>query len=342
MIRKDGLEFHAAELRKASGVDGWIPARIPAQIGDQLNERGRFIASDSVTTEIRFVTDARRIRLTLSAHQPEFGLDQLEIRVFCGDFQYQAFWLKPGCITTVTLFPPNELTKIREEYLRRGPGIGFAPDVWRIQSQRGELIYCGIETFGHAVRPPESSEKPAKTCLFYGSSLTNSTLDGFPSVACKRLGWDLLNLGMSGSCHVEPCLSDWMASLDGWDLAVFELGINVITVIDAEEFRNRVDHLLDVFTSRHPGKPLVLITLFPSIYRAELRKEPLPEDREGAFRRVLRELYEKYRSRGNLHLLEGDELLDDLGALGTDFVHPKNYGHAVIGLKLAEKLKTLI
>ena len=86
----------------------------------------------------------------------------------------------------------------------------------------------------------------------------------------------------------------------------------------------------------------MLITLFPSIYRAELRKEPLPEDREGAFRRVLRELYEKYRSRGNLHLLEGDELLDDLGALGTDFVHPKNYGHAVIGLKLAEKLKTLI
>jgi len=342
MIIKDGLEFHAAELRKAAGVEGWIPARIPAQIGDQLGERGRFIAMDSVTTEIRFVTDARRIRLSLSAHQPEFGLDQLEIRVLLGDFQYQVFWLKPGCVTTVTLFPPNELAQIREEYLRRGPDHGFAPNVWRIQSQRGELIYCGIETFGHAVRPPERSEKPAKTCLFYGSSLTNSTLDGFPSVACRRLGWELLNLGMSGSCLVEPCLADWMASLDNWDLAVFELGINALVIIDAETFRTRVDHLLDVFTSRHPEKPLVLITIFPSIYRADLRKNPLPEDKEGAFRAILRELYEKYRSRGNLHLVDGDELLDDLSALGADYLHPKIYGHAVIGLKLAGKLKNLI
>ena len=342
MIIKDNLEFHAGELRKANGVNGWIPARIPAQIGNQLNERGRFIASDSVTTEIRFVTDARRIRLSLSALQPEFGLDQLEVRVFFGDFMLQSFWLKPGRVTDITIFAPGSLAQMKEQYLRKGPGIGFSPEVCRIQSQRGELIYCGIETFGHAVRPPESSEKPAKTCLFYGSSITNSTLDGFPSMACRRLGWDLLNLGMSGSCYLEPCLTDWMAGLDTWNCAVFELGINVVTVFTPEEFRTRAEYLLEVFTSRHPEKPLVLITLFPSIYRAELRKEPLEEDREGAFRTILRELYEKYRSHGNLHLVEGDEMLDDISALGADLVHPKNYGHAVMGLHLAEKLKTLI
>ena len=340
MIIKDGLEFHAAELRRAYGSEGWKPARIPAAVADLLSERGRFIAADCVTTEIRFVTDARRIRLSLSALQPEFGSDQLEIRVFLGDFQHQTFWLKPGCVTVVTLTPPNDLLQIKEDFLRRGPGIGFSPNVWRIQSQRGELIYCGIETFGHAVRPPESSEKPAKTCLFYGSSITNSTLDGYPSVTCKRLGWDILNLGMSGSCLVEPCLADWMAALENWDIAVFELGANALVFIDAAEFRTRVDHLLDVFTSRHPEKPLVLISIFPSILRAEFRREPLSENQESVFNEVLRELYGKYRTRGNLHFVNGDELLDDLGALSTDFMHPKNYGHAVMGLKLAEKLKS--
>ena len=345
MIIKDGLEFHAAELREMKGISGWLPARIPARISERLNARGRYVAMDSVTTEIRFVTDARFIRLTLSAVKPEFGLDLLEVRIFFGNFQYQVHWLKPGVVTTVMFTPPPVLAEIKDEYLRKGPGIGFAPNVCRVIPQRGGLIYCGIETFGCAVRPPEPAEKPARTCLFYGSSITNSTLDGFPSIVGQRLGMDIINLGMSGSCHVEPELSDWMAGLDGWDLAVFELGINALGAMDGAEFRARADHLLDVFTARHPEKPLVLITILPNCFRTAFLKAPkdeVREERDGVFCSVLRELYEKYRSKGRLYLLEGSELLDDLGGLGADFVHPKNFGHAVIGLNLAKKLKALI
>ena len=341
-IVKDNLEFHAAELRKMPGVEGWLPARIPAYIAEQMDERGRLLAMDTATTEIRFVTDARNIRLTLSAVKPEFGPDRLEVRIFFGDFEYQSSWLEPGRVTTLTLTPPAVLGKLNGEYLRRGAGIGFAPNVCRILSQRGGLIYCGIETFGHAVRPPEKSEKPAKTCLFYGSSITNSTLDGFPSVACRRLGVDLVNLGLSGACHLEPVFTDWLAGLKGWDLAVFELGINVLGWMEPEEFRSRVDHLLSVFTSRHPEKPLVLITVFLSSYRKGVVAEPSEEDRDGIFCGILRELYEHYRNRGNLHLIEGGDILDGPELLSADFLHPKIFGHAVMGLNLAEKLKSLL
>ena len=341
-IVKDNLEFHAAELRKMPGVDGWLPARIPAHIAEQMDERGRLLAMDTATTEIRFVTDARNIRLTLSAVKPEFGFERLEVRSFFGDFECQSHWLEPGRITTLNLSPPPTLGKLKEGYLRRGPGIGFAPNVCRILSQRGGLIYCGIETFGHAVRPPEKSEKPAKTCLFYGSSITNSTLDGFPSVACRRLGVGLVNLGLSGACHLEPCLADWMAGLKGWDLAVFELGINVLGWMEPEEFRSRVDHLLNVFTARHPEKPLVLLTVFLSGWRNEAVAEPPEEDRDGIFCEILRELYGQYRNRGNLHLIEGGDILDSPDLLGADFLHPKIFGHAVMGLNLAEKLKALL
>ena len=342
-VVKDHLEFHAAELRKMPGIDGWLPARLPARIASQINECGRLVATDTVTTEIRFVTDARKIRLTLSALKPEFGQDRLEIRIFFGDFQYQTHWLEPGRVSTLVFSPPPVLGRIREDYLRRGAGIGFAPDVCRVLSQRGGLIYCGIETFGHAVRPPKKSEKPAKTCLFYGSSITNSFLDGYPSVACRRLGTDIVNLGLSGACHVEPQLVDWMTALEGWDLAVFELGINMIEAgFGADEFRYRVDHLLEAFTARHPAKPLILLTLFPSAFRGKFLNTPPVEDRDAAFCGILRELHAQYRTRGNLHLIEGDAILDDPRMLGADFLHPKNFGHAVMGLNLAERLKNLL
>ena len=141
---------------------------------------------------------------------------------------------------------------------------------------------------------------------------------------------------------MEPELADWMASLDGWDLAVFELGINALGSLVSEEFRSRVDHLLEEFTARHPEKPLVLLTIFPSRYRPAFLKDPGDENRDTVFCDILRELYGKYRGRGRLHLVEGSEILDDSCALGADFLHPKNYGHALMGLNLAEKLKSML
>ena len=342
MIIKDDLEFHAAELRKAPGIDGWLPVRIPAEIGNRLNPRARYIATDTATTEIRFVTDAPTVDVSLSAVKPEFGVELLEVRVFYGNFEAPGIWLKPGVVTTFRLTPQNAAIRgIKTEYLRKGPGIGFAPNVIRLVSQRGGMIYCGINTFGSPVRPPEPPEKPAKTCLFYGSSISNSHLDGYPSVACKALGTDIINLGMCGSCRIEPELVDWMAARNDWDLAVFELGINILWM-EPEEFRRRVDYLLNIFLSRHPGNPLVLLTLFPSNARFEFVIQPTGEDKDAAFCSILRELHAKYAEKGNVHLIEGKDILTDLNGLGADFLHPKLYGHALMGLNLAKKLAPLL
>ena len=343
MIIRDNLEFHAGELREAPGFRGALLARIPAEIANRLYQRGKFIAAESVSTEIRFVTDARVVEITLAAVKPEFGPELLEVRVFFGNFEIPAsFWLKPGTVTTLRLTPQNlAIRKIKPEFLRKGPGIGFAPEVIRITPQRGGLIYCGINTFGAAVRPPRPEEKPAKTCLFYGSSITNSNLEGFPIVAGKALGIDVINLGLSGSCLVEPELADWMADREDWDLAVIELGINAMG-LPTEEFRRRADHLLDVFTARHPQKPIALLTIFPSVARSLYSIEPKEEDKDAAFCEVLRELYARYAKKGNLHLIEGKDILTDLNGLGADFLHPKTYGHAVMGLNLARLLAPLV
>lgn len=152
---------------------------------------------------------------------------------------------------------------------------------------------------------------------------------------------DIINIGLSGACQCESELADWMAARTDWDLAVIELGINMMWIAP-EEFRSRADHLLNAFVAKHPEKPVVLVTVFPSSSRFRFRKNPEGEDRDAAFCNILRELCAVYAKKGNVHLIEGDEILDDLNGLSADYVHPRLYGHAVMGLNLAAKLAPLV
>ena len=72
----------------------------------------------------------------------------------------------------------------------------------------------------------------------------------------------VFNLGMGGSCFLEPQIADFIAGRDDWDFASFELGINMVMSGPNAVFAGKVNYLLDRVTSRHPGKLLFLITIF--------------------------------------------------------------------------------
>lgn len=62
----DRVAFHnVAELEPAAGY-GLYLRRIPRSVREHLNERGRFIAGEAGGCELRFVTMAPNIRVTLS------------------------------------------------------------------------------------------------------------------------------------------------------------------------------------------------------------------------------------------------------------------------------------
>ena len=44
----------------------------------------------------------------------------------------------------------------------------------------------------------------------------------------------------------------------------------------------------------------------------------------------------------NAHLIEGPELLTDLGGLSADLIHPADYGMLEIGQRLADRLSGLL
>lgn len=339
MIVNDNLEFHnVAALEAAPGFNAPILPRLPAELRHRLNPRARFVAMESVGAEIRFVCAAPNLRVHLSCLKPEFN-ERLDVKIYKGNFECQAAQLVPGVITTLFINPPPNMDKVKPQWLRTK---GFSPDVWRIAFGRGIGVFCGLDTFGAEYRPPRPDEKPAVTWLAYGSSITNSHLDGYPHVAARRLGVDVINLGLSGACQCEKEIVDWMTSRQDWDIATLELGINMIGGFTPEEFRARAEYLIRTFAESHPAKPVVLITLFPSLERAEIANSAgVNQERDEAFCRIIREIHREL-NRPNLHLIEGGDILDDVNGLGADLLHPNIFGHAVMGMNLAERLRRLI
>lgn len=337
MIRENLEFFNVAELEEAKPFSGHILARLPAELRNQVSIRASFIGRNSTCAEIRFVSAATHINLYLSAVRNESWPDNPEIKVMCGNFEHSRHPIALGNMIAVHLTPPD-FSRINARTLRPR---GFAPEVWRIVCSSPSIIFGGIDTFGAAVRPPLPEEKPAFCCLCYGSSITNSNLDGWPMVMGQRLGIDVLNLGMAGACRIEPLLADYISDRQDWDGIILELGINIIST-DSADFAGKVDYILNAVTVKHPGKPVILLTIFPSSRRSAFQKEDGDGAADRDFNVILRAAFQKYKNNGaNIHLIEGDEILDDSSCLSTDFTHPKNFGHAVMGLNMAEKLRKI-
>ena len=99
--------------------------------------------------------------------------------------------------------------------------------------------------------------------------------------------------------------------------------------------------------------PGVLLSRFPRRVREELNRRARHVALKGiarsehvspsdvAFNAILRELAAAIDSP-DLSLIDGEQVMDQLSALRTDVLHPSAYGHAVMGLNVADLLRPAI
>jgi hypothetical protein len=326
------IEFHnvAAAEPSANGT-GWLLSRFPRAAYETFESPGFLTAQEASGVELRFVSDARHLRVFLSP------VDRItEVVIFKGDFQHAVHTLAPGVIHCLQLTPPDHLATIKPGALMRS----FHPDVWRVVFGNGSMVFHGIDSFGRPVRPPSPAEKPAIRWLAYGSSITHSSRHGYPMIAARRLGIDVQNKGQSGSCYIEPAAAEFIAAGCEWDIATLELGINLRGTHSVEDFERRVRHLVARCLEAKPGRPIALITLFQNAADQLIA----PDERttkQDAFKAILRGVANENRGR-NVHLIEGGDIVTDLGFLGSDLLHPTDYGHARMGENLARLLQPLI
>jgi lysophospholipase L1-like esterase len=330
------VSFHnVGELERLGDLPGVLLSRFPRQVREALNRRARHVALEGVGCEVRFVCDHPDVRVFVAAQKPEFG-EQLEIRVFRGDFEHSIHQVPPGQTAVLSLAEPTTFGAPEPSQLRQG----FAPNVWRVQFGRGPGLFLGLDGLGGTIRPPTPEELPKACWLAYGSSITNSHLDGYPQVAARRLGVDVMNKGLSGACHCEPEVADWLATDCPWDFATLELGINMRGMLP-ERFAELAGYLVRKVVGENPGKPIFLIPIFPNCLSPGIAKEDQVSGNEVAFNQILRDLAAEIASP-DLHLIEGDQILDQFTGLRTDLLHPAPYGHAVMGLNLAEILRPVL
>ncbi|MNI07145.1 GDSL-like Lipase/Acylhydrolase [compost metagenome] len=336
------LEFHnVVELEESKQSPGLRLHRYPREVRDRLSTRGSYISTQSSGCEIRFVTDAEAVRLTISSLEEDGDLI-----VFKGDYFHSNHRLQAGVKHTLLLEEPE---RFKQESLDRklaeDLSLSFSPHVWRIMTCRYTAVFHELDTFGRHVRPPHQDEVPKLRWLAYGSSITHGGAaihyyNCYVQQAARRLGIDVLNLGLSGSCLCEKEAADFIADRDDWDLATLELGVNMRTRFTPEQFRERAQYLIQTVIQKHPHKPVVIITIFPNAATYSTVDHQASSN-EKQFNQILREIVAEL-DHPSLYLIEGSEIMKEMSSLAFDLLHPSEYGHMLMGENLAAKLKGIM
>jgi len=341
---------NVAALEPAPG-GGLYLRRFPREVHQALRALGRMVWEESSGVEIRFVAEDNAFHLSLDVEP--FCLDQdgtytYDVLIFRGDFFHSRRSVQVGKTNHITV---NDISgALRHGIQGISPaaleGCRFSPKVWRVFIGRFTASLVGLSTYGLPCRAPLSAELPAKRWLAYGSSITNG---GSPTMhhlsyiyqAAHRLGVDVLNQGLSGSCRCEPEIADYLASRQDWDIITLELGVNMRNEFTPEEFGKRAEYLVQTIACAHPAKPVVVISIFPN---ADL--PPAARDANGdlplrqlAYREALQRIVTE--TAGNVHFIDGADILREFRGLTTDLLHPGDFGHIEMGQRLAEKLAPL-
>lgn len=212
----------------------------------------------------------------------------------------------------------------------------FSPEVIRVIMDRGTFEILDI--IGD-VEPPKKEQLPKKTLLAYGSSITHgsNSIDmshSWVSVLAHNLKMDCINLGMAGSCMMEPEMVEYIAKkgeAGEWNMALLEFGINVLEW-ENEKIIERVNNTLKQIAGRNPEKPIYVISPFYNMDDFENK------GKSENWRRLIEQVVNETKY-SNVTYINGLDLLGDMSLISADEVHPNIYGVAQIAQRLTERIK---
>lgn len=340
MIYEDVELHNIAEVHRVPGQAGVRPQRVPEVVRSSLNERAQAMMLSPACAEIRFVSESDATRVTLSC--PDGVADVL---VFYGGFQSaerHALGARPQEIEVRT---PERLRQLDPNLV---PDMPFAPQVCRLMLSGDPVHLHGIE--GSGFRPPHPSELPRLRYLAYGTSITHGYQATGPHLSyvgqtARRLGVDLINLGVGGAAFCEPELADYIAARQDWDFATLALSCNMMSDrFPPDRFYDRVSYMANTVAGADPSRPVACITLYPRFQDLLARCFLVTEEgkrKPGIYRQKLREAV-VHCPHLNMHLLEGPSILGEPTGLTPDLVHPADNGMIVMGENLARCMRPLI
>lgn len=219
---------------------------------------------------------------------------------------------------------------------------------------------AAVEIISVAASAPLSAgaNTPGLRWVHHGSSISqcieaDGPLGTWPTVAARKLGWALTNLGFAGQAMLDPFVARTIRDLPA-DVITLKLGINLINgdAMRSRTFVPAVHNFIDIIRERHPDTPLVLLSpISCPIHETTPGPTLLTENGDhrgdpdnvwpGALTlSIVRDHLEHIASTSDdahLHYLDGRTLLGegDVGHL-YDHLHPDAAGYRLMGTRFAD------
>ena len=340
MIYKN-IEIHNVKelIECENGGVTWM--RVPQNVYDNLEtgEQSARMAVNSTGVELRFVMKSDEVKIRMQSLGTPTSVTNFN--VFRGDIQggwedhESGRYITTGELDYVIKKPEN-MELLRS--VSKDSGTEWDPEVVRVIFNRGNFRI--IDVTGD-VEPPSKEQKPSKTLFAYGSSITHGSnslcaSNNWVSLVAHNLDMDFRNLGMAGSCAMEPEMIDFIAS-EGeaglWDVALLELGINVLGW-ENEKITERVTNTIVNIAGRNKDKKIVVIS--PFYCCDDYKNGGLAEKWRDMIEKIVKDL-----AFENVTYINGLDLLGSMTLISADEVHPNIYGVAQIAERLYDRIKDI-
>ncbi len=342
MIYKNIEIFNVAELiDNGDGSVSW--KRVPSIVHNEMeSSMADIVVLNSTGVELRFVIkgDSATIKMSTYENDPK---SFSTFHVYRGGIQggwsdHEVHCHVTGEVEEFVIEKSNNIPTLKT--MAKENGQDFDPEVVRIIFDRGR--YKIYDVIGD-VTPPTKKQTPKKTLLTYGSSITHgsNSIDQshtWASLLGHNLNMDVRNLGMAGSCAIEPNMAEYIASegeKGNWDVATLELGINVLGWED-EKITNRVENIINQVAKRNSEKPIFVISPF---YFCGDDFDPNCSAKK--WRKMIEEIVNKLNYK-NVTYINGFEVLDNMKYMSADEIHPNIIGVQRIADVLTEKIGKVI
>ena len=156
-------------------------------------------------------------------------------------------------------------------------------------------------------------------------------------ITAENLGVDLRNLGMAGSCRMEPEVAQHIAKMGRrgeWDVATLCMGINVLSWEPAK-IEERVRYMIHTVADANPEKHIFCIS--PLYCGSDYKGESAAAN----WRTIIERLVAEYNSP-YVHYVSGLALLGNARGLSGDRVHPSPLGVREIAQNLTAVMAAVV
>lgn len=342
MIYKNIDIHNIAELiYNDDGSISW--KRVPSDVHSTMEAAmADSVVHNSTGVELRFIIkgDSATIRMSTYENDPK---SFSTFHIFRGGIQggwqdHEVHCHVTGDVQDFVIERAKNTDKLK--IMSETCGTEWDCEVVRIIFDRG--TYKIYDVMGD-VAPPSRAQIPSKTLLAYGSSITHGSnaIDAshaWVAQVAHNLRLDVRNLGMAGSCALEPAMAEYLAregEKGNWDVITLELGINVLSWPD-EKIISRVENMVRQVAGRNEEKPVFVISPF-----YHCGEDFNKNDNAGNWRRIIKEVTAQLGCK-NVTYIDGLDVLDGMQYISADEVHPNIYGVQRIADVLTEKIQEVL